>query len=263
MKRLSLILLLLIAIAGCAKKNESGSFGPAQSAAAPAGNVSRYLAYEHSIRIDTEENKVSTIFEAAQTICHQASDDLCTILESRISSGRAASASLKFRANRSGIQKLVSALSKQSDVTDRSTTAEDLASPIEDASKKLAMLNDYRSKLEVLRNRANNDVDALIKVNRELAQVQSELETIAGKHAHLMQRAKTEILNVSIGSIQNRSFWKPIELAIADFGSNLSQGVSVAITGIAYLMPWVIFLLFATWGGRKLWRRSKTPKAST
>jgi hypothetical protein len=262
MKRSLLALLILIAMAGCAKKDESGALAPAQSMAKSSDNASRYLAYQHSLRIDTEEHKVSAIFEAAQATCREASSDLCTVLESRINTGREASASLKFRAKPSGIRKLIAALSKQAEVTDQSTTAEDLANPIEDSAKKLAMLNDYRSKLEALRDRANSNVDALIKVNRELSQVQSELEAIAGKQAQLMQRVETEILSVSIRSVQNRSFWRPISLAIADFGANLSQGVSIAITGIAYLIPWAFFLLLATWVSRRLWRRWKGPKAS-
>ena len=124
------------------------------------------------------------------------------------------------------------------------------------------MLKDYRSKLEALRDRAGNDIDSLIKVNKELAQVQSELEAVTGNHAHLMQRVETEILNVSIHSVQNQAFWRPITLAITDFGGNFSQGISIAITGIAYLIPWGLFVLFVVWAGRRLWLRWKGVRAS-
>lgn len=262
MKSALLALVLLLIVAGCAKKEESGPAAPAHSAGSSEKAVSRYLAYQHSISVDTEEHKVSAVFEAAQVICREATEDHCEVLESRLGAGRTAYASLKFRAKPSGIRKLIAALGKQAEVTEQSTTAEDLASPITDASKKLEMLKDYRLKLESLRDRAKNDVDSLIKVNKELAQVQSELEAVTGSHAHLMQRVETEILNVSIRSVQNRSFWRPITLAIADFGGNLSQGISIAITGIAYLIPWVLFFLFVVWAGRKLWRRWKGARAS-
>src|SRR5262249_51799679 len=168
-----------------------------------------YLAYQHSITIDTEEQKVGAVFEAAQTACREASADLCVLLESHVSTVRSASASLKFRAKPSGIQKLIAALAMQGEVTPQSTTAEDLASPIEDTAKKLAMLTDYRVKLEALHGRASRDVDALIKLNRELAQVQSDLEAMSGTYAHLMQRVETEILNVSIVAEHNQAFWRP------------------------------------------------------
>jgi lauroyl/myristoyl acyltransferase len=44
---------------------------------------------------------------------------------------------------------------------------------------------------------------------------------------------------------------------MSDFGTNLSQGVSIAISGIAYLIPWAFILGLAVWVGRKLWRRRK------
>lgn len=257
MKRWLLALSIMMILCGCAKKEESAAM-----AQAPAGKASSFLAYEHSLSVDTEEQKVAVIFKAAQVACREAADELCTLLESRINSGRVASASLKFRARPNGIRKIVAALSEQAEITNQSTTAEDLEVPIADASKKLEMLKDYRSKLEALRGRTSNDVDTLIRVNRELAQVQSELEASEGRHAYLVQRVETEILNISIRSVEHRTFWKPIGFAISDFGENLSQGISIAITGIAFLIPWVIVLAIVAWGCHKLWRRWKGTKAS-
>lgn len=263
MRRLLIALLLLAGIAGCSQKHDSTILTEKPSGSVSPDSAGRYLAYEHSVQIDTEERKVAAIYEAAKATCREASIDLCTVIQSRINTGRAASASLKFRAKPSGIRKLISALGKQAEITEQSTSAEDLAGPIEDSAKKLRMLNDYRTKLEALRGRASTDVDALIKVNRELAQVQSELEAAAGKQAHLTQRVETEILNVAIRSDRNQSFWRPIALAMSDFGTNLSQGVSIAISGIAYLIPWAFVFGVAAWAGRKLWRRRKQLKKNT
>ena len=110
MKRLLLPLVILLAVSACAKKEESAAMAPAATvASAPAGRTSSFLAYEHSLSVDTEEQEVATIFEAAQAACRDTADELCTVLESRISSGRSASASLKFRARPNGIRKIVAA----------------------------------------------------------------------------------------------------------------------------------------------------------
>jgi hypothetical protein len=265
MKHFWLVLFVLAMVTGCSRKEESGVVAapaPAQPVAKAPGKASRYLAYQHTLHIDTEEHKIAAVFEAAQATCRDIASDLCTVLESRINTGREAYASLTFRATPGGIQKLIAALSQQSDITDQSTSAEDLAGPIEDSAKKLALLNDYQSKLEALRSNAKTDVDALIKVNKELAQVQSDIEAAAGKKAQLMQRVETEILTVSISSVQNRRFWKPISRALADFGADLSQGVAIAITAVAYLIPWALVLLLATWVVRRLWRSRKRPKTN-
>lgn len=255
-------LIVAILLAGCSAKVEPHGGAVAERAASPT-SPGRYLAYEHAIQIDTPEANIAKVFEAGQAACRAAADDRCTVLASNLSDGREAFATLKFRAKPAGIRKLIAALGAKGDITAQSTTAEDLEAPITDTAKKLEMLQDYRSKLEALRARASSDVDALIKVNRELAQVQSELEAATGKHAHLMQRVDTEILQVTIRAENSRSFFAPIRHAVADFGTNLSQGISGAIIGLAYLIPWALIIGFLTWIVRKLWRRRKRAQIAT
>jgi hypothetical protein len=261
-----ILLVLTVAAAGC-QKNALMAHAPSASAEgaraeAPAGpeapaSPNRYLAYEHSIGIETPDDKIAPMFEAAQAACRAATAESCAILEARISTGEYASAQLRFRATAAGVQNLIQVLSAEGEIASRSTTAEDLAGPIEDNAKKLAMLTDYRSKLEALRARSTAEVDSLIKLTRELAQVQSEIEGLTGSQAQLMQRVETEILNVSISSHHSRSFWSPVGDSASDFGENLSEAIATFITGVAYLLPWVLLLIVAIWVWRKLRKRRK------
>ncbi|MGL4604297.1 MAG: DUF4349 domain-containing protein [Iodobacter sp.] len=247
------LLLLFCLLTACSgKSDEQGSVLPSS----PANGAK--LAYQHSIQIETAN--VSTVFASAERLCQEAAAEQCMILESRLRSGRNINASLKLRAKPAAVRKLISRLGQQSNITDQSTTAEDLAAPLADSSKKLAMLQDYRSKLESLRQSAKKDIDALIKVNHELAQAQSDLETLSGEHARLMQRVETEILNISVRTGREGGFWSPVLYSLSDFGHHLSEGLSFAITGTAYLLPWLLMLLVIIWSGRKLWRRFKRPQ---
>ena len=267
MNRRIAVLWVLLALVACSKRQSATEGATATDFAAPAAKMSaaapdRALAYEHSIAIDVEDRSIAPTFQAAEAACRADSADLCVILESHIDTGRSPSASLKFRARAAGIAKLVAILGQKGSVISQSTTAEDLASPIEDASKKLAMLGDYRTRLEALRARASSDVDSLIKVNHELAQVQSDIEAAAGTQAYLRQRVETEILDVSIGSVHSQSFWKPIGEATADFRTNLSQAVATAITGVAFMIPWMVLALAFGWVAARLWfrrRRERKP----
>ena len=261
MRRFLAVVLLLIAIQGCSRKEEAANLvSPGSGAAQVAGDAlaqRRYLAIQNSISVEVDEQKVASLYEAGQTACREASVDECLVLESHISTGPLTTASLKFRAKPSGIRKLLSTFSANGTIKSQSTTAEDLSAPIADTAKKLAMLSEYRSKLEGLLGRASTDVDALIKVNRELAQVQSELESMTGTQSNLMRRVDTETLVVSIASLDSQSSWKLVTSAFSEFGANLARGVSSAITGIAYLAPWTLMLVFFAWAGRKLWRRQR------
>lgn len=267
MARHAVMLVSLLLLFGCSQKAQIGAqqFAAAPESAAsaraadPAGsapNANKYLAYEHSVSIDADDDQVARLFEAAQTACREAAAEACAILDARISRGETSFATLRFRAKAAGIKKLIEVVSAQGRVSSLSTTAEDLAGPIEDTAKKLAMLTDYRTKLEALRVRAA-DVDSLIKLNHELAGVQSQIESLTGDQAHLVQRVETEILNVSISSYQNRSFWSPISESTSGFGGNLSQGIATAITALAYMIPWGLVVALIVWGIRVLWRGRK------
>ena len=230
---------------------------------AKTSEANRFLAYEHSIYLQADDDKVASIFEAAQAACRDAIEESCAILEARVSSGEGASASLRFRAKAEGIRKLVAILSAQGEVASQSTTAEDLAGPIADTAKQIAMLTDYRTSLEALRSRPSNDLDALMKLTRELADVQSQIETLTGSQAGLTQRVATELLNVSINSNHGGSFFGTIGNSARAFSDVLSEAIGAAIIAVAYLLPWAVLIGGITWIARAILRWRKRRRANT
>lgn len=254
MKYFLVMVLALITVTGCSKKDGSSINKASEK------NANRLMAYAHAIHVDTEEEKVVSVYEAAMKACREAISEHCVVLESRLNTGRNTSAELKFRAKPAGIQKLIVAISTQGEIVNQSTTAEDLARPIEDTSKKLELLRDYQTRLEALRPRTGNNIDALIKLNNELAKTQSEIESLAGEKSHLILRVETEVLGISVTSLHDKSFWAPISAALSNFLGHLSVGLSSAITAVAYLVPWLLTFLVFAWLGRKMWVRRKYAK---
>jgi hypothetical protein len=257
MRNLLVAIVLCATIAGCTRKVETA---PAQMETRAAGAGS-YMAYEHSVALDVDDTRVVSTHDAIATACQRAVADGCLILESHVTTGRDVYASIKLRARSEGIKKIIAGLDSLGTIVRQSTIAEDLSKPIADAKKRLEMLTDYRSRLESLRARASTDVDALIKVNKELAQVQSELETETAAQSNLKLRIDTEILNISIASNLEKSFWHPIGSALKDFTSNLSDGISSAVTAMAYILPWSILLIACGWLSAKLWSGWKRRRA--
>ena len=256
--RIVAVTFVLALAAGCSSKSEAPGSGQGDvvqnKLAAPAAH--RQLAYEHDVDIDAAPDKVAALYADGLRACRDAAA-ACTLLESRIQSEPEAEASLKFHASPAVIPKLVAAMGERAELARQSTRAEDLSGPIADTARELAMLDDYRTRLEALRSRAGSDIDALIKVNHELAEVQAKIEAANGMRAQLAQRVDTEILNVSIRSGRQKSFWAPIGRASTEFGGDLAKGISIAIAGVAYLLPWVFILSVAGWAVRALWRRRR------
>ena len=89
-----------------------------------------FLAYEHSIKIETSEDRVAAVFESAKNLCKQLQDAQCVILKATLNNQQQISAKLQFRAKQSGILKIFAGLSSQGRVTDQSVVAEDLERPI-------------------------------------------------------------------------------------------------------------------------------------
>lgn len=262
MKKLISLATVCLALAGCSSSSDDSSAG---STFAPrmqsADSPTRYMAYEHWLQLDVAEDRVAAVHHAAEAACLEAIQEQCVILNSQVATGREVSAQIKVRATAKGVRDIIAVVSTEGHVIQQSVSAEDLATPIQDSTRKLAMLEDYREKLEALRVSAKDDVDSLIKVNKELAEVQAELEAITGEQKHLMKRVNTETLSIHIAPVNASSFWRPIAQAIEDFGGNLATGVSSAITALAFIIPWSLVLLPFLWAGRSIWRRSKRSAA--
>lgn len=254
-------LLASVLAAGCSQR----STGPGdvamkartKEAAVMVGEpAERHMAYEHSVGLDVAESEIAKVSNAAQATCAEmSSTEHCELLNSSLNTGRDAHASLRFRASPAGVRKLVAGLGQLGEIVDQSTTAEDLTRALSDTARKVAMLTDYRAKLEALRQQPRLDADSLIKLTHELAQAQADLEETQGEQMRLRKRVDLEILNVEIHPLRAGSFWHPIQEAFADFGSNLSRGISSAVTGVAFLLPWSVLFGLLIWAGRAVWKR--------
>ncbi|KQV85199.1 hypothetical protein ASD15_08805 [Massilia sp. Root351] len=244
----------LLALTACGGPVETGAQG---GAALKEGGRGQFLAYEHTVSIDTDEAQVRPLADKLVAACQADRENNCTLLESGSSQGRDPSAHVKLRAKPAGVARLVALASAGGSVQSRQTHVDDLAKSIIDSNKRLDMLRDYERKLKGLEDKAGNSIDTLMKLSKELASVQSELEQATGQNAHLLERVNLDLLTVRIDAHHHRSFWSLIGSALSEFTQNLSQGVSSLVTGLAYLLPWLLAAFMAWLGGRRLWRKFK------
>ena len=259
--------LALLLLQGCSQKVEQfGGAGGNMAAMEVAAKMppppepaqrGKYLAYEHSVTVDAPEAGVKPLLDKLVAACHADRANDCTLLNSGVQGGRDSSASMRVRIKPAGVDKLVALAAAGGEVASRSTSAEDLEGPIRDNEKRLAMLRNYQQKLLALEQKTN-DAESLIKVVEQLASVQSDLEDADGANVKLLERVNMDLLNIAIQSHSQRSFWSPVKRSLSDFGSNLSQGIASAVTGIAYLIPWSLILLVLGVLARKLWRRLRS-----
>lgn len=255
-----LCLIFALILAGCSSSVPIESGANVSSKAVAGTSKKQNLAYEHSLDLTIEQDKLAVLVSQVQDNCKAAPENACTLLESRITSSSGTTAHLKLRATSVEIKKLIALLTGKAKVTNQSTLAEDLTAPMFDIEKKVAMLSAYRLQLEALSKRANNDLDQLIRLSRELAQVDTDLEELKGRNARYVQRIETELLSISLSSQDAISTWRPVSHAMSDFGAHLAEGLAFTISSIAYLLPFLVFIMVFIFGVRKIIRRFRRAK---
>jgi hypothetical protein len=253
-------------IAGCSRPAGGGAVAVTEGKAVPremsapadASDRRASLATTRRVELELDAERIVPVFHATLAACDAAVAERCVVLDSQLTTGQEQQhASVTVRAAPAAVQRILATLRSDDGFVSESASAEDLAAPIADSERQLAMQHEYRDSLLALRSRGSNDITALIKINEELAKVQSQLEASTGERAHLQQRIATETLVVSLDGLRGggRAFWPPISGALHEFGAHLSEAVAAVITFIAFLIPWTVVLVPLGWLVRRLWGR--------
>lgn len=268
------LLCATLAVAGCnrpamklAAAPGAGDAAPMAADAAPKerrddGRRRATLATTRQVDMQVAPEAVAPLFVSTQAACEADAASGCVVMASRLDTGDYAHAELTLRAAPAGIARLRAKLHSGTGVVGESASSEDLAAPIVDTERQMAMAREYRDSLLALRAKGGNDIKALMSINEELARVQSQLESATGERAHLQQRIDTETLTVAIASTGAREShpWRSISAAFSEFGAHLADAAGAAITFVAYAIPWIVVLLPIGWFVRWLWRRRRAAR---
>lgn len=232
----------------------------ASAEAATAAPVS-FLAYEHQLTLDVPDAQVATQHARLLKLCAEVAQGGCTLLESRLDvTSERAQGTVRMRVGQAAVKPLLAQMSHLGAVASQATTVEDLAQPMADADKRVAMLTAYRTQLEALRAKSSQDIETAMKIAKEWTQVQTELEAVTGERAFLLKRVQTELVTISLQSIQTRPVAEPVREAVVAFGTHVAEAVAGLITALAYGLPWGLGLVVLGAGGRQLWRRQRSSR---
>ena len=181
------------------------------------------------------------------------------------------SASIRMRLAPGGVDSLIDLAGKEGKITARSTQAEDLAQPVADTERQLALLSVHRDRLlEIMKSR-DLKIDQLITVSRELAGVQSQLDSLSSAHANLIRRIDTDLLTIDLSpplaAFESES--TVVGDALRQFGRDFRVALAMVIGFVAGLVPWlfvilpglVLLRLFWRWLGRWLGRLERGGRA--
>lgn len=278
----TIIVLALVAFSGCQKKEfaAGGAYGGTSSSAmglaAPESSGATpnqqpdTLAYEHTVSVDLGQETLPTRLREIEAACNADTASRCTILESSLHwRSRIPSASVRMRLAPRGVDGLIALASKDGKIVERSTHAEDLAQPVADTERALALLSVHRDRLADIMKSKDLKIEQLITVSRELATVQAQIDSSSSQRANLLRRIDTDLLTIELSPplMDIASESTPVGDALRASGSSFREALAMVITFLAAFVPWlvvivpglILFRLFWRWVGSWLPRFQRRP----
>lgn len=247
MRRWMFLFALTTVLAGCSGRHDglNDKAAPAAPAAAVAEARVEHkraasVAYEHTIAMEVPAGHTRQVAEAVQKACAALPERGCTLVGASIRGGDLGGATVRMRVVPDGVNKVLASLDGRGKLMAQSIDSEDLAEPVQDGERKLAMLAGYRDQLQALARQRALDPEALIKLHRELAEVQSEIDTASTSHAQLRRRIDTELVTVTLLEEGKAEQAGKVREAMDEFGADFLRGVAGLITFVASAIPFVL-----------------------
>jgi hypothetical protein len=150
-------------------------------------------------------------------------------------------------------------------IISHSQSAEDLATPIFDAERRLEAKTVLRERLTaMLRDASAKTAADLIAIEKELAQAQGEIEIITSQRDTLRTRTDTVRVDIAyvgaagqVGGVD----LTPIHQSIRDIDQTIVNSISTLIGFTAMALPWLPVIAIIGWIVRRGIRRRKTRRA--
>lgn len=231
---------------------------------APEPQTETYLAYRYAYGLRAPAEAVRPLVQQHQQTCEAAGPSLCQIVNSNVTEAGSdrVSARLVIRAEpgwlttfREGLE--ADAENAGGEVTSSSQSAEDLTRPILDTQARLDAQIQLRERLTGLLDRQGANIEELIRVERELARVNGDIESATAQLRAMRARVSMSIADLTYQSeIRpiSQSTVNPVAEAFRDFAGIVLGGLAVMIRLIAGILPWLILIIPAVWLLAR-WRR--------
>ncbi|WP_347351051.1 DUF4349 domain-containing protein [Intrasporangium sp.] len=165
-------------------------------------------------------------------------------------------AQLTVRVPADRLDALVDGLSRIGTVSYRSSRTEDLTDGYVDVTARIGPLRDAVAQARALLARATS-LGQIIQLENEVTRRQAELDSLQSRLAALERRTTTSDVTVSLWTGTT-----PVAPATTGFLAQLRQAwtglldsVTVLVTGVAVLLPWLAVLLVVVLLGRRWWAR--------
>lgn len=228
--------------------------------------VAQAIAYTHSLGLRLPVAEVEPLLQAHTAACRNAGPATCIIIsswtnrpaEDWVSAGLNVKATPAFiEAFLAGVEAPVTAAGGE--VTARATNAQDLTRQIIDSEARLNAQVALRRRLEGLLATREAKLGDLLGIERELARVTAEIESMTAALRGLRLRVALSDLTISYETrarAVTASTFEPLTSALSGFLRTFLAALGAVITAFAAGLPWLLLAGVSLWIWVKLvWPR--------
>jgi hypothetical protein len=255
--------IMLLALTGCSQAPLAPGAVPQKFAVGGGTSFGALSAIAHRFTLVLPNAEIEAVQEKNSAECVKLG---CNILSSSISrSDRGSvSASMSIRIKPDAYDAFAAALAAPpARIRNHSQTADDLAAPVLDAEKRMAAKTALRERLTALLNDQSPKTAAdLVAIEKELSEVQSEIENFTAQLENL--RKRTDMVSVDITYVGSTAGYggldfAPLHEAVMDIGQTVIRSLSWLIYCLAAVGPWLPIIAIVWWIIR---RRRRQPLRS-
>jgi hypothetical protein len=269
-RRWALIVASALALAACAPSPSGPSSADAPQLASSqvnqsASNAGRRVAVTHAFSLRLPSSEVEAVQQRHLAECRKLG---CTVLNThldRSNEGRV-NARCSIRIAPDAYQAFVTIIQAPPvEVVTHSESADDRTVPMLDIEKRLEVKSALRDRLAaMLRDPGAKSTSDLVALEKELAQVQGDIESATAQRDQL--RTITETVRVDI-SYSGRATvvagidLSPVKQAVNGAGRTAVTSLATLISFLAAVVPWLPLIALLIWGVRAGLRHWKAPRA--
>ena len=220
----------------------------------------KYIALRHHLNVELSATALQAGFEAAVKHCEALQCQILSANFNKETPYNPPSASLSARVPPRNVAVFLTGLAKSGDITQHGREAEDKTNQVVDADARIKNLTELRDRLRLMLNDKSAKFKDIIDVERELANTQSQLDSIVSVRKILSLETDLVAVNVDFSAkqgITEQGFFSPVARALKDAGRVMMESLAAVITFVMTALPWLLIGIPGLIIIGKVWKKLK------
>jgi hypothetical protein len=223
------------------------------------GAVQKHMAVSHGFVLRLPAGDVEQSQRRHIDACVKAGGTILASQLNRADDGRV-NASLSLRISPAAFEAFATLLAAPpATIVSHAEITEDKTVAVLDVEKRLEIKRALRDRLQaMLKDPGKANVADLVAIEKELAQVQGEIESAVAQQEYLRTLTETIKVDVTYQGVVVAAAGvdlSPITNALHNVGRTLVTSVGALISFLAMVLPWLPMVALALWAVARSWRK--------